>query len=305
MKTPLMDWLAAKFDSLYHEARREFFDQVLVYVSVVSFVIHLALVFLANVVASPPSVLAAVGKNYFAAIYTPFSFILFYEVFLLIMALPKSTTQSIGKQYEIVSLIFIRKFFKDIAKLDDIGEFARLSPEVMPALQDVIAGLLMFFLVTLFLQFSRNSLPASGSSIRSPHLNLFIAQKKTIALTLTGVLILLAVYSLVNYLEDYSGVIYSGAKAHLDPNTVFYTELFTLMIFTDVLIVLLSVAVSDQYERVFRNAAFIISTILIRFSLTADRQYSGFLAIGGMTFGILTLLIYNYNLRVRARQQGP
>ena len=52
-------------------------------------------------------------------------------------------------------------------------------------------------------------------------------------------------------------------------NSFFYTDVFTVMIFTDVLIVILSLAVSDRYELVFRNGAFVISTILIRFSLTA------------------------------------
>ena len=70
------------------------------------------------------------------------------------------------------------------------------------------------------------------------------------------------------------------------------------MIFTDVLIVILSLAVSDRYELVFRNAAFVISTILIRFSLTAVRPSGALLALSGMVFGILTLLVYNYHVRI-------
>ena len=70
------------------------------------------------------------------------------------------------------------------------------------------------------------------------------------------------------------------------------------MIFTDVLIVILSLAVSDRYELVFRNGAFVISTILIRLSLTAAWPYGALLALMGMIFGILTLLIYNYHLDV-------
>ena len=94
-------------------------------------------------------------------------------------------------------------------------------------------------------------------------------------------------------------MVYYGAKARLDPNTFFYTDVFTVMIFTDVLIVILSLAVSDRYELVFRNAAFVISTILIRFSLTAGRPYGALLALSGMIFGIFTLLVYNYHARVR------
>lgn len=58
-------------------------------------------------------------RNFLHAIYTPFSFILFYEVLLLVLALPKSHTSSIGKQYEIVSLIVIRGVFKDIGEFRD------------------------------------------------------------------------------------------------------------------------------------------------------------------------------------------
>ena len=64
-------------------------------------------------------------------------------------------------------------------------------------------------------------------------------------------------------------------------NSFFYTDVFTVMIFTDVLIVILSLAVSDRYELVFRNGAFVISTILIRFSLTASWPYGALLAVDG------------------------
>ncbi len=51
---------------------------------------------------------------------------------------------------------------------------------------------------------------------------------------------------------------------------------------------------SDRYELVFRNGAFVISTILIRFSLTASWPFGALLALMGMVFGICTLAIYNY-----------
>ena len=87
-------------------------DHLVVNVSVAGLIAHLALVFLARTMASPPAMIAAAGRNYLSAIYTPFSFILFYEVLMLIGALPQSTTQSIAKQYEIVSLIFMREFLQ-------------------------------------------------------------------------------------------------------------------------------------------------------------------------------------------------
>ena len=292
--------LANAFDRVYSDQHRDWLDHAVVNVSVAGLLVHLLLVFLSRTLPNPPALLAAVGTNYLAAIYTPFSFILFYEVLMLIAALPQSTTQSIAKQYEIVSLIFIRRFFKDIAQLDDIGKLAQLSPEMAPVFLDVGAGLFMFLLVTVFLHAGRRRPQQSTRSDESAELKKFISRKKAIALALAVLLVSLAAYSLVDFVFQDSRAIYQGAKLSLDPNTFFYADVFTVMIFTDVLIVILSLAVSDRYEMVFRNAAFVISTILIRFSLTTERRYSALLAVTGMIFGIATLVIYNYHARMRA-----
>lgn len=297
--------LAAAFDRLYAEERRAWLDRLIVDVSIGGFLVHLALIFLSRSVAHPPALLAALGRNYLSAIYTPFSFILFFEVLMLIAALPQSTTQSIAKQYEIVSLIFIRRFFKDIAELDDIGKLTEFSPDVRTVFLDVGAGLLMFLLVTVFLHAASKRSRPDTLPQESPELSKFISRKKAIALALTVLLLSLAGYSLFEFASEAWNVAYHGAKAQLDPNTFFYTEVFTVMIFTDVLIVILSLAVSDRYELVFRNAAFVISTILIRFSLTAGRPSGALLALSGMAFGILTLLVYNYHVRISHARPNP
>ena len=287
------------FDRVYSEQSRAWLDRTVVNVSVAGFLTHLLLIFLSRTITNPPALIAAVGRNYLSAIYTPFSFILFYEVLMLIAALPQSTTSSIAKQFEIVSLIFIRRFFKDIAELDDIGKLAQLTPDVIPVFLDVAAGLFMFFLVTVFVHAGKRR-PRPDTLAEEPlELKKFISRKKAIALALTILLVTLAAYSLLVFASDVWSVIYHAATAKLDPNTFFYSDVFTVMIFTDVLIVILSLAVSDRYELVFRNAAFVISTILIRFSLTTGRQYSALLAVAGMLFGIVTLVIYNYHARVR------
>lgn len=290
--------LAAAFNRIYAQDRRVRLDRLVVDVSIIGFLVHLALVFLSRTLSNPPALLAAVGRNYLSAIYTPFSFILFFEVLMLIAALPQSTTQSIAKQYEIVSLIFIRRFFKDIAELDDIGKLTQFTPDVRIIFLDVGAGLLMFLLVTVFLHAGRRRSAKDALPQLPEELEKFISRKKSIALALTVLLVSLAAYNLFQFCWEAWDVAYHGATARLDPNTFFYTEVFTAMIFTDVLIVILSLAVSDRYELVFRNAAFVISTILIRFSLTVARPSGAILALSGMAFGILTLVVYNYHVRI-------
>jgi hypothetical protein len=87
-----------------------------------------------------------------------------------------------------------------------------------------------------------------------------------------------------------------------EPATTFYNDLFTVMIFTDVLMLVLSLVVSGQYEMVFRNAAFVVSIILIRFSLTEGYPYGEPLALLAMAFGILTLLVFNFHMRIQDNQ---
>lgn len=281
--------LSGIFDKIYSERRRKQLDRLVVDVSVVGFIAHLALVFLSRTLASPPAIIAAVGTSYLSAIYTPFSFILFYEVLMLIGALPESTTQSIARQYEIVSLIFIRSFFKEIAELRGVSELTSFSAETWPVLLNVSAGLVMFLLVTVFLHAARRRGEENRPQSVLDELQKFIARKKAIALGLTVVLLGVAVQRMIEFV---------AAPARINLNAFFYTDVFTVMIFTDVLIVILSLAVSDRYELVFRNAAFVISTILIRFSLTASWPYGALLALMGMVFGIATLFIYNYHLEV-------
>jgi hypothetical protein len=293
------DFLTSTYLWLFAARQQNRLEHVIVNLSVVSFLVNVALVFLASNLPHPGRLIAAVGTSYLSAIYTPFSFILFYEALMLIGSIPKSTTRSIAKQFEIVSLIFIRHSFKDIAHLVDGGKIVSLSPEIRRILVDVCAGLLMFFLVSIFLKAAQKRVPPQEeASAKSADLVKFIKRKELIALGLTVLYFVLVISNLYAYaVQEYSNVYQSGASP--DPNTFFYTDLFTVMIFTDVLIVILSIVVSDSYELVFRNEAFVISTILLRFSLTAEHLYAAPLALVGMTFGIVTVLIYNYNMQIR------
>ena len=287
------------FERLTSETHAKRLERFIVTLSVLGFAAHLVLVFLAIHLPNPAPLIAATGRNYLAAIYTPFSVILFYEVLVLIAAIPKSMTQSIAGQFEIVSLIFIRSFFKDIAHFD-IEDLKQPSSQLAPAFIDVGAGLLMFLLVGVFHHIARQRVAEVAGEMPA-ELNKFIARKKIIALLLTALFLGLAAYAMGDFLISVEREIH-GAPARIETRPAFYTEMFTVMIFTDVLILILSLLVSDRYEFVFRNAAFVISTILIRFSLTTGAPYGAFIGILAMVFGILTLLIYNYNTRVMRRQ---
>lgn len=287
--------LASIFDRLYAGRHRKELERWVVGISVAAFLGHLGHIFLARSLPRPPALIAAAGTNYLSAIATPFSFILFYEVLVLISAIPASTTQSIATQFEIVSLIFVRGFFQDIAQLD-LANLRSPVQDLAPAFEEIGGGLCMFLLVTVFQHAARRSAKERRTELTEA-LQRFVERKKLLALALTVLFVSLAAAQVVSFAVE---VFHETVRGSLAPPSAFYTDVFTVMIFTDVLILILSLLVSDSYQLVFRNAAFVISTILIRFSLTAAQPYGVALGVVGMMFGIATVLIYNYNTHIHA-----
>jgi len=285
-----VDTVSRVYDLLFARHNLHTVERATVLAAVAGFLLHIGLIFLARTLDDPPAVIASVGPHYLAAIYTPFTFILFYEVLLLILSIPESTTRAIGKQYEIISLIVIRDVFKDIAEFKTFDDFLSQLQEFVVVLLDMGGGLVMFLLVALFYHANSRRVRDSPSDT---DLGVFIARKKAIALSLAVLLVALASYSLGEWVLAVYRSALGIAPFAIDIRTTFYTELFTVMIFTDVLILIVSMLHSDRYELVFRNAGFVISTILIRISLTTPKPYNLGLAVAAIAFGILVLLIYN------------
>jgi hypothetical protein len=301
--TRIWEWLDSAHDLIFSDRNKAAFRQLAIQLSIAGFIVHLLLIFLARTLPHPPLFIAEAGGNYLAAISTPFNFILFYEVLTLIAALPASTTRSIASQFEIVSLIFIRDVFRDIAKAGDLVMEHKLTTETLPMFLDMWAGFLMFLLVAVFQHVARRREATSGGAIPSRETLRFISQKRVISAGLAILLLAMAAYNLGIFLIGVGHMVITG-QGGLEGTTTFYNDVFTVMIFTDVLVLILSLVISGRYEMVFRNAAFVVSIILIRFSLTEGYPYGAPLAIVAMLFGILTLLVFNYHVRVRGSQGG-
>ena len=133
---------------------------------------------------------------------------------------------------------------------------------------------------------------------KSIDLTNYINVKKGLSVILSVLLLGLSVYSLAMWAIQVS-------HAHINlldfpnPNLVFYKDFFSVMIFTDVFLLILSFVYFKSYDVIFRNAGFIISTILIRIALAADKPFNVYISILAMLFGVLLLLLYLlYNNRI-------
>lgn len=290
-------WLEPAHEAVFNERNRKRLKRLIIQLSIFSFVAHLLLIFLARCFHAPQLWTDEFGSTYLAAISTPFNFILFHEVLTLIAALPESTTRSIASQFEIVSLIFIRDVFHDIAHASDLVDGHRITAESWPLFMDMWAGILMFLLVAVFRHISLRHLSRSRSShsVFNIYTQRFILQKKAVATGLAVLLMGMALWNVFLFLATGTRIL-MGQAATLESATSFYNDMFTVMIFTDVLVLILSLVASDRYELVFRNAAFVVSIVLIRFALTAGFPFGAPLALTAMALGICTVLIYNYHV---------
>jgi hypothetical protein len=273
------------FSIIFSENVLKRFEKYILYLAFFGFIIHLSIILLSNYKLFGISIIETnLFSDPIAALYTPFSFILVYEAFLLIYYIPRSFTTAVGKQYEIISLIVIRKIFKDIPLIDLNSNWIE-NPYNLQLIYDLVGILVIFFLIYLFKRTKQN-LPIKSVSEK---LNQFISSKKLVSIVLIPILIGICV---ISFLSWFNGVIINQSFEG-NINYLFFNDFFTLLILVDVFILLLSFAYTDRYSQLIRNTGFIISTILLRLSFSASGITGILLIISGIVFGLLILLIYN------------
>ena len=281
------------FEKFLSEQTKKKSEKVILLVAIVSFVIHLSIIFLVNlgfiVVDEPKNLLT----NPIAAIYTPFSFILVYEVYLLIYFLPKSTSNYISKQYEIIALIIIRRLFKDFSNLSLTSNWFANQGDLQFTF-DLLASVLLFYLIYLFhTQRMKIYNRVKKTTLRSPSLTNFINAKKWIATALVPILVITAIYSFIDWGIGVVRPIESNHVSFKDINNIFFEQFFSILIIAEVLLLLFSFFHTDEFHKVIRNSGFIISTILIRISFSTEGLVNTLLIVSAVLFGILMLFIHN------------
>ena len=281
------------YQRLLSDKTKHLGEQVILVIAIASFLIHLAIIYLVDFGIIPIAVTSDLLKNPIAAIYTPFSFILVYEVYLLIHYLPKSITTYISKQYEIITLIIIRRLFKDLSSLTLTSDWFTIKYDLQFT-YDLIASVLLFFLIYLFYKQSKKRYRIIDNSANDREgIARFIKIKKYLATALVPVLIIVAVYSFVNWSMS---SIYPQTNTRVsfsNINNIFFEQFFTILIIADVVLLLFSFFHTDEFHKVIRNSGFIISTILIRLSFSVSGLLNTLLIVSATVFGLLILIIHN------------
>lgn len=192
--------------------------------------------------------------SYLDALYTPFSIILAYEVYELIRAIPESFSISIGKQFEVMSLLVVRDMFKNLADVEKASGTAVDGDVALIALE-AVAFLVLF---TTALYFRRVTLTSKHDDDTDEGVTRFVQQKKALACGLAGVYVLLALYSFTSWsMNTLDG---EGDLSR----TVFFLDFFTFLILSDIIILLVSYKHITDFPQLARNTGFVLSTVTIR-----------------------------------------
>jgi hypothetical protein len=284
--------LNAGFNSLLSHAVKERIEKIILSISIISYLAHLLVILLNN--QGFFNLEQKFFTNPIAAIYTPFSFILVYEVYLLIFFLTKSITIYIVKQYEIITLIEIRRIFNDIAYVELTSDWFKDKNDLQFTF-DVLTSLILFYLIYLFYKKiqTRSQSQVTKSDKYGLKIQRFIQLKKLLAIILVPTLFIFASYTFVSWIAETIGDYETGFVALKKINNIFFDEFYTILIIVDVVLLLFSFFYSDKFHTIIRNSGFVISTILIKISFLAGGIIHNALILGAVLFGYLIFVIHN------------
>jgi len=272
----LLKWMARLFDRMAHIWQSTITARVVGSILVALFVGALIVIQL-NIWHFLPEWLAQrISTNYFDAINFAFTALLIVEVISLIHAIARSVTTSLLKQFELLSLILLRDAFKAFGSFHQPLDWSQDLDPVLYMITDSFGALVIFLIIVLVSRMVKH--PQITSSMDDQER--FVRVKKSIALILTLAFVIFGV--------DHMGLFYIT-----QPGTDFFETFYTVLIFSDILVVLVALRYVTDYFVVFRNSAFALATVLIRLALTAPPYVN--VAIGVAASLFVLGLIYFYN----------
>ncbi|SHN68772.1 hypothetical protein [Desulfovibrio litoralis] len=252
----IFTWLTDLFDILHHYIEHPKTERFISISLVIIFLVGILGIELNRQGLLPFSLAKYTPDNHFQSVNLAFTLILALEVIALVFAISNSVSRAIGKQLEILSLIFLRDAFKEVSKLGEpINAEANMEAIVHIALYGVSA-LLIFICINIYYR-----IQSSQKLIRNPLDKLYyVMAKKVIALFLFFAFIGMAFW-----------VVY--AKLNYDINIQFFEGFYTILIFADILLVLVGQIFMHTYYAAFRASGYVVTTMLMRLAIGAPELY--------------------------------
>jgi len=268
------------FDPLHHLWEHEKMHKKISMGLVLFFLTGVAAIELKRQGLLPDFLMPLTPSNHFFAVQAAFTVVLILEVISLVFTIPCSFSRSVGKQFEILALILMRNAFNELSYFPEPITFIGNENAILHILSDGFGALLIFALLGFYYH-----VQAKGSEHKPApaYLFNFVAAKKGIALVLLAVFIFMGISSAMATMKGLE---------HPD----FLHGFYTILILTDILVVLISQCFQPSFYAIFRNSGFALSTLIIRIALAAPPFYNVLLGAAAALFAILLTLASNPSL---------
>ena len=227
-----------------------------------------------------------------SALYTPFSILLVYEVYQLIRTIPDSFSSSVGKQYEIATLLVVRDILKRLSEVES-SEGWEISSDLGFLLVECGAFLALFYTSLTYFRISNG---ADKSGDMSDDIVIFVEAKRVVANTMLLVFLSVAAYSFWTWIES---VQEGGGSVS---RVIFFLDFFTFLILADILILLISYWFYTDFGNLARNTGFVLSTVIIRVAISSEGVSAMVLFTLSGLLGIAILRMFDPNIPSRTPQ---
>lgn len=208
-----------------------------------------------------------------SSLYTPFSILLAYEVYQLIRTIPESFSSSVGKQYEIATLLVVRDILKRLSDIE-FEDGWNIDTDLGFLIVECFAFLVLFYTSLVYHKISKQ---IKNENIDSEKLSSFIYSKQIIALMMLVVFLTVTFTSMSGWIES---VLEGKGGVNRE---IFFLDFFTFLILADILILLISYWFYTDFGSLARNTGFVLSTVIIRVAISSPGVSAMFLfALSGI-----------------------
>ena len=257
----MLKWNKVVFDMCMGEEAEDRIRKVAIVSAVVGFFLHIGLWALDSTGRiSITGEASELVSSPLSSLYTPFSILLVYEVYQLIRTIPDSFSSSVGKQYEIATLLVVRDILKRLSEVEGT-EGWEISSDLGFLLVECAAFLALFYTSLTYFRMSDNS---TKSGDMSGDIAVFVESKRLVANFMLIVFLLTAAYSFFTWVvsvQDGGGSV---------SRVIFFLDFFTFLILADILILLVSYWFYTDFGNLARNTGFVLSTVIIRVAISSE-----------------------------------
>ena len=194
-----------------------------------------------------------------SSLYTPFSILLAYEVYQLIRTISESFSSSVGKQYEIATLLVVRDILKRLSDIE-FDEGWDIDADLGFLILECFAFLVLFYTSLAYHKISKK---IKNDNVHPEKLSSFIYSKQIIALLMLIVFLTITFTSMSVWIES---VLEGKGGVNRE---IFFLDFFTFLILADILILLISYWFYTDFGNLARNTGFILSTVIIRVAISS------------------------------------